>query len=74
MFINFFFVCRYNPKDAAMNSETYHYKKGVNQQFSQVSHVFDPSKYGEDMVSYLLDIFDNTACVCYCYFNYCDMN
>lgn len=42
----------YTPKDASMNSETYHYKKGVNQQFSQVSHVFDPSKYSEEMLNY----------------------
>ncbi|XP_054708358.1 E3 ubiquitin-protein ligase MGRN1-like [Uloborus diversus] len=42
----------YTPRDATMNSETYHYKKGVNQQFSQVSHVFDPSKYSEEMLNY----------------------
>ncbi|GIY08704.1 e3 ubiquitin ligase Rnf157 [Caerostris darwini] len=42
----------YNPRDAMLNSETYHYKKGINQQFSQVDHVFDPSKYPEDMLNY----------------------
>lgn len=36
------------PRDPTMNSETYHYKCGVNQQFVQVSHTFDPSKYSED--------------------------
>ncbi|XP_022252119.1 E3 ubiquitin-protein ligase MGRN1-like [Limulus polyphemus] len=36
------------PRDPTMNSETYHYKCGVNQQFVQVSHTFDPSKYTED--------------------------
>lgn len=42
----------YTPRDPAMNSETYHYKKGVNQQFSQVSHCFDPSRYSEEMLNY----------------------
>lgn len=35
-----------------MNSETYHYKRGANQQFSQVSHVFDPSRYNDDELVY----------------------
>ncbi|GFY43199.1 e3 ubiquitin-protein ligase MGRN1 [Trichonephila inaurata madagascariensis] len=42
----------YTPRNPSLNSETYHYKKGVNQQFSQVSHVFDPSKYPEDQLAY----------------------
>ncbi|PRD21206.1 UNVERIFIED_CONTAM: RING finger protein [Trichonephila clavipes] len=42
----------YTPRDASLNSETYHYKKGINQQFSQVSHIFDPSKYSEDQLNY----------------------
>ncbi|XP_015907254.1 E3 ubiquitin-protein ligase MGRN1 [Parasteatoda tepidariorum] len=42
----------YTPQDASHNSETYHYKKGVNQQFTQTDHVIDPSKYPEDMLSY----------------------
>ncbi|CAB3234701.1 unnamed protein product [Arctia plantaginis] len=41
----------YYPRDPTMNSQTYHYKKGANQQFCQISHVFDPSKYlDEDLV------------------------
>ncbi|GFV82464.1 e3 ubiquitin ligase Rnf157 [Trichonephila clavipes] len=43
---------KYTPRDASLNSETYHYKKGINQQFSQVSHIFDPSKYSEDQLNY----------------------
>lgn len=42
----------YIPRDPTMNSETYHYKRGVNQQFSQSSHTFDPSQYSEDEVNY----------------------
>ncbi|GAB6029306.1 hypothetical protein CHUAL_005071 [Chamberlinius hualienensis] len=42
----------YTPKDASMNSETYHYKKGANQQFVQVSHVFDPSLYLDEELNY----------------------
>jgi hypothetical protein len=43
---------RYNPRDPTMNSETFHYKRGANQQFTQVSHVFDPSKFVEDDLVY----------------------
>lgn len=38
-----------------MNSETYHYKRGANQQFSQVCHVFDPSLYPEEDLVYSFD-------------------
>lgn len=38
-----------------MNSETYHYKKGANQQFNQSSHVFDPTLYNEDDLLYNTD-------------------
>lgn len=34
-----------------MTSETFHYKRGANQQFSQSTHIFDPSKYPEEDVS-----------------------
>ena len=34
-----------------MNSETYHYKRGANQTFSQTTHVIDPSKFPEEDVS-----------------------
>ncbi|XP_077490563.1 LOW QUALITY PROTEIN: mahogunin ring finger 1 [Amblyomma americanum] len=42
----------YSPRNAEMSSETYHYKRGANQQFSQSSHVFDPSQYCEEELSY----------------------
>ncbi|XP_075969142.1 mahogunin ring finger 1 isoform X2 [Anticarsia gemmatalis] len=45
----------YYPRDPAMNSQTYHYKKGANQQFCQISHVFDPSKYPEEDLLYNAD-------------------
>lgn len=42
----------YSPRNAEMSSETYHYKRGANQQFSQSSHIFDPSLYCEEELSY----------------------
>ncbi|PNF24909.1 RING finger protein 157 [Cryptotermes secundus] len=42
----------YTPRDPCMNSETYHYKRGANQQFCQVSHTFDPSQYLEEELTY----------------------
>lgn len=38
-----------------MNSETYHYKKGANQLFSQTSHIFDPTLYTEEDLMYNAD-------------------
>lgn len=45
----------YIPRDASMNSETYHYKKGANQLFSQTSHIFDPTLYTEEDLLYNAD-------------------
>nr|XP_050853636.1 E3 ubiquitin ligase Rnf157 isoform X1 [Vespula vulgaris]XP_050853637.1 E3 ubiquitin ligase Rnf157 isoform X1 [Vespula vulgaris] len=45
----------YVPRDPSMNSETYHYKKGANQLFSQTSHIFDPSLYNEEDLMYNAD-------------------
>lgn len=42
----------YYPRDPSMTSQTYHYKKGANQQFCQISHVFDPSKHPEEDLLY----------------------
>ncbi|XP_077293165.1 mahogunin ring finger 1 isoform X2 [Arctopsyche grandis] len=42
----------YNPKDSTMNSHTYRYKRGANQQFCQTTHIFDPSKYSEEDLLY----------------------
>lgn len=38
-----------------MNSETFHFKRGANQLFSQPSHVFDPSKSSDEELSYDLE-------------------
>lgn len=45
----------YIPRDSTMNSETYHYKKGANQLFSQTSHIFDPTLYTEEDLMYNAD-------------------
>ncbi|CAL1675827.1 unnamed protein product [Lasius platythorax] len=45
----------YIPRDPSMNSETYHYKKGANQLFSQTSHIFDPTLYTEEDLMYNAD-------------------
>lgn len=42
----------YTSRDPTMNSETYYYKRGVNQQFNQVLHVFEPTLYDEDDLMY----------------------
>ncbi|XP_068629589.1 E3 ubiquitin-protein ligase MGRN1 isoform X1 [Battus philenor] len=45
----------YYPRDPTLSSQTYHYKKGANQQFCQIAHVFDPSKYPEEDLIYNAD-------------------
>ncbi|XP_018303339.1 probable E3 ubiquitin-protein ligase MGRN1 [Mycetomoellerius zeteki] len=45
----------YIPRDPAMNSETYHYKKGANQLFSQTSHIFEATLYAEEDLMYNAD-------------------
>ncbi|XP_011506152.1 PREDICTED: RING finger protein 157 [Ceratosolen solmsi marchali] len=45
----------YTPREPSMNSETYYYKKGANQLFSQTSHIFDPTPYSEAELSYNTD-------------------
>ncbi|XP_044731665.1 probable E3 ubiquitin-protein ligase MGRN1 isoform X2 [Chrysoperla carnea] len=42
----------YTPRDPYMSSETFHYKRGANQQFCQPMHVFNPTKYTEDELLY----------------------
>lgn len=37
----------YHPRDPNMNSEAFHYKRGVNQMFSQPTHFIDPSQFNE---------------------------
>jgi len=48
-----------------MNSETYHYKKGANQLFSQTSHIFDPTLHSEEDLMYNADreVFTTYICV-----------
>jgi len=50
-----FIKFRYIPRDPSINSETYHYKKGANQLFSQTSHIFDPTLYTEEDLMYNAD-------------------
>lgn len=38
-----------------MNSDTYYYKKGANQLFSQATHIFDPTLYMEEDLIYNTD-------------------
>lgn len=42
------------PKDS-LTSETFHYKKGYNQQFSQPTHIFNPNLFAEDDLSFNQD-------------------
>lgn len=45
----------YVPRDPSMTSETFHYKRGANQQFCQMTHMFDPSGYPEEDLQYDID-------------------
>lgn len=38
-----------------MTSQTFHYKKGANQQFCQLAHVFDPSRHAEEELAFSPD-------------------
>ena len=42
----------YTPRDAALSSDTYHYKTGANQLFSQSSHLFNPSIFSDEELIY----------------------
>ncbi|KAI4460701.1 mahogunin [Holotrichia oblita] len=42
----------YIPKDTSMISDTFRYKRGANQQFCQMSHVFDPTQFSDDELLY----------------------
>ena len=42
----------YTPKDPSFSSETYHYKRGANQLFSQSSHVFNPLLFSDEELMY----------------------
>ncbi|XP_055373760.1 probable E3 ubiquitin-protein ligase MGRN1 isoform X2 [Condylostylus longicornis] len=45
----------YIPRDSSLTSETYRYKKGVNQYFSQPLHMFHPNLYSDEELSYKSD-------------------
>lgn len=49
------FASRYLPREPQLSSETFHYKKGANQQFCQPTHVFNPAKFAEDELQYDID-------------------
>lgn len=42
----------FQTKEACLNSETFHYKRGANQLFSQSTHVLDPSKFSDEEWQY----------------------
>ncbi|KAL1132335.1 hypothetical protein AAG570_010291 [Ranatra chinensis] len=42
----------YTPRDSTITSETFHYKRGANQQFIQPSHIFDPSRFTDEELLY----------------------
>lgn len=42
----------YIPRDSSISSETFRFKRGVNQVFSAPSHVFNPALFSEDDLSY----------------------
>lgn len=45
----------YISRDPSLNSDTYHYKKGANQQFCQAVHVFDPTPFTDEELLYSSD-------------------
>lgn len=46
------FLFSFNCRDPSMTSEVYHYKRGSNQQFIQPLHIFDPSLYSTEDLTY----------------------
>uniref|UniRef100_A0A1L8DSQ0 RING-type E3 ubiquitin transferase n=1 Tax=Nyssomyia neivai TaxID=330878 RepID=A0A1L8DSQ0_9DIPT len=42
----------FQSRDSALTSETYHFKRGVNQLFSQSTHVFTPSMFSDEDLTY----------------------
>ncbi|CAH0554419.1 unnamed protein product [Brassicogethes aeneus] len=45
----------YVSREPTLTSETFHFKRGANQQFSQPSHIFNPAKYYNDELLYDVD-------------------
>lgn len=50
-----YFHSSYVPRDSSLTSETYHCKRGVNQTFSQPSHIFNPNLFSDEDLSYNSD-------------------
>lgn len=42
----------YASREATLTSETYHFKKGINQLFSQPNHTFNPAAYSDEELSF----------------------
>lgn len=44
----------YTPRDVgtALTSETFHFKKGINQLFSQPAHIFNPNLFSDEDLTY----------------------
>ncbi|GJQ85228.1 hypothetical protein Trydic_g13068 [Trypoxylus dichotomus] len=42
----------YVPKDPSLTSDTFRYKRGANQQFCQMTHIFDPTQFVDDELLY----------------------
>lgn len=48
----YFNYWRYVSKDPSTTSDTFRYKRGANQQFCQMTHVFDPSQFSDEELLY----------------------
>lgn len=46
------FCDSYIAKDPSLTSETFHCNRGVNQLFSQNSHIFNPNLYSDEELCY----------------------
>uniref|UniRef100_A0A1B6E1R7 RING-type E3 ubiquitin transferase n=1 Tax=Clastoptera arizonana TaxID=38151 RepID=A0A1B6E1R7_9HEMI len=42
----------YNSRDSSLTSETFFFKRGSNQLFSQPTHIFDPTPYTDEELAY----------------------
>lgn len=51
-FFCYYLIYSYVPRDPSLTSETYHCKRGVNQLFSQSSHIFNPNLFSDDDLCY----------------------
>lgn len=47
-----FIISSYISKETSLTSDVYYYKRGVNQQFIQPNHFFDPSLFDEEDLVY----------------------